>query len=213
MVERKFHCAGNGIELYSPRIIGLGRILRLKPRRPGLCIGIGDGVNIGCDGRISISFSGSECRRDKWGLGGMESLLFNGKVWKEEEEEGENRRRRRIRIRRRRRGKPSAGPKGIALTPNVKACLSPYLIETSKTLPFLLKINHLHMTFEPGSHMVGSKTTLVRQMESLVTKKCNHSETGLRVELTIGVVLRVRGRICLWSKEVVYYYALINEQI
>jgi hypothetical protein len=33
-------------------------------------------------------------------------------------------------------------------------------------------------------------TTLVRQMESLVTKKCNHSETGLRVELTIGVVLR-----------------------
>jgi hypothetical protein len=38
-----------------------------------------------------------------------------------------------------------------------------------------------------------------------VSKKCNHSETGLRVELTIGVVLRVRGRICLWSKEVIHF--------
>jgi hypothetical protein len=54
------------------------------------------------------------------------------------------------------------------------------------------------MTFEPGSHMVGSKTTLVRQMESLVTKKCNHSETKVMCKWLIfnrkGSVLEVSMR-------------------
>jgi hypothetical protein len=86
----------------------------------------------------------------------MKSFLLNAKIWEEEEEEKKRRRRN---IRRRRRGKPSTGPKGtVGTCPRTD---SGHRDIPNSALP--VEDRPFTTTFEPRSHILGSKRSIVRQ--------------------------------------------------